>query len=66
MHGDVCLSIVMVLLSLYRFPNHSGPRAALFIDMAKAFEKVNPHWAVDVMLTGLSILPIGAWLFLVC
>ena len=28
----------------------TGPKAALFIDMAKAFEKVNPHWAVEVML----------------
>ena len=38
------------VLSIQQDLDDTGPRAALFIDMAKAFEKVNPHWAVDVML----------------
>ena len=37
-------------LSIQQDLDSAGPKAALFIDMAKAFEKVNPHWAVDVML----------------
>ena len=38
------------VLSIQQELDDTGPKAALFIDMAKAFEKVNPHWAVDVML----------------
>ena len=37
-----------VLLIQQDLDDHQ-PNAALFIDMAKAFEKVNPHWAVDTM-----------------
>ena len=39
------------VLSIQQDLDDTSPKAALFIDMAKAFEKVNPHWAVDVMLT---------------
>ena len=38
------------VLSIQQDLDGDGPKAALFIDMAKAFEKVNPHWAIDVML----------------
>ena len=38
------------VLSIQQDLDGDGPKAALFIDMAKAFEKVNPHWATDVML----------------
>ena len=38
------------VLSIQQELDDTGPKAALFIDMAKAFEKVNPHWVVDVML----------------
>ena len=31
------------VLSIQQDPDGDGPKAALFIDMAKAFEKVNPH-----------------------
>ena len=38
------------VLSIQQDLDGDGPKAALFIDMAKAFEKVNPHWAIDVCL----------------
>ena len=38
------------VLSIQQDLDGDGPKAALFIDMVKAFEKINPHWAIDVML----------------
>ena len=38
------------VLSIQQELDDALPKAALFIDMAKAFEKRNPYWAVDTML----------------
>ena len=37
------------VLAIQQDLDEQEPNAALFIDMAKAFEKVNSHWAVDTM-----------------
>ena len=49
-----CLTTVRepqkAVLSIQQDLDEAQPKAALFIDMAKAFEKVNPYWVIDTML----------------